>query len=180
MFPTSPTSVTTVAQIIQLAVAPVFLLAGIGAFLNVCAGRLSRIVDRSRQIEPLLLASRGTEHDRWLGELRVLDHRMALVAVAVQVAFLAVGLVSALRPPPPAPLDAADALGEALMVAFLMAAQLLNAVGARVQRRASRRIDEIIRTGPALAVPLPGGKRWYDGPPTDPPSHERRPPRRGR
>ena len=48
MFPTSPTSVTTVAQIIQLAVAPVFLLAGIGAFLNVCAGRLSRIVDRAR------------------------------------------------------------------------------------------------------------------------------------
>ena len=47
MFP-QPTSVTTVAQIIQLAVAPVFLLAGIGAFLNVCAGRLSRIVDRAR------------------------------------------------------------------------------------------------------------------------------------
>ena len=62
MFPTAPTSVTTVAQIIQLAVAPVFLLAGIGAFLNVCAGRLSRIVDRARQIEPLLLASRGGEH----------------------------------------------------------------------------------------------------------------------
>ena len=45
MLPDSPTSVTTVAQIIQLAVAPVFLLAGIGAFLNVCASRLARIVD---------------------------------------------------------------------------------------------------------------------------------------
>ena len=56
-------SVSTVAQVIQLAVAPVFLLAGIGAFLNVCAGRLSRIVDRARNIEPLLLASRGAEHD---------------------------------------------------------------------------------------------------------------------
>ena len=52
MFPSAPTSVITVAQIIQLAVAPVFLLAGIGAFLNVCAGRLSRIVARARQIEP--------------------------------------------------------------------------------------------------------------------------------
>ena len=66
MFPTAPTSVTTVAQIIQLAVAPVFLFAGIGAFLNVCAGRLSRIVDRARNVEPMLLASRGAEHDRWL------------------------------------------------------------------------------------------------------------------
>ena len=39
-----------VANIIQLAVAPVFLLAGIGAFLNVMAHRLARIVDRSREL----------------------------------------------------------------------------------------------------------------------------------
>ena len=92
MFP-SPTSVTTVAQIIQLAVAPVFLLAGIGSFLNVCAGRLSRIVDRARQIEPLLLASRGAEHDRWLGELRVLDRRMVLVSRAIFLTVLAAVLI---------------------------------------------------------------------------------------
>ena len=94
-FPTSPTSVTTVAQIIQLAVAPVFLLAGIGAFLNVCAGRLSRIVDRARQIEPLLLASRGGEHDRWLREIRVLDRRMALVSQAIFLSVLAAVLICA-------------------------------------------------------------------------------------
>jgi hypothetical protein len=35
----------------------VFLLAEIGAFLNVCAGRLSRIVDRARAIEPLILGA---------------------------------------------------------------------------------------------------------------------------
>ena len=92
MFP-APTSVTTVAQIIQLAVAPVFLLAGIGAFLNVCAGRLSRIVDRARQIEPLLLASRGDEHDRWLSELRVLDRRMVLVSRAIFLTVLAAVLI---------------------------------------------------------------------------------------
>jgi hypothetical protein len=95
MFPTSPTSVTTVAEIIQLAVAPVFLLAGIGAFLNVCAGRLSRIVDRARQIEPLLLASRGGEHDRWLGEIRILDRRMALVSRAIFLTVLAAVLICA-------------------------------------------------------------------------------------
>ena len=38
-------SVDVVGEIVRNAVAPVFLLSGIGAFLNVCASRLSRIVD---------------------------------------------------------------------------------------------------------------------------------------
>lgn len=72
-------SVTTVAEIVRVALAPVFLLSGIGAFLNVLASRLSRIVDRSRQLEPLLLASRGDEHDRFGSDLKVLDRRMRLI-----------------------------------------------------------------------------------------------------
>lgn len=80
MFEASPDlSVNTVAEIVRLALAPVFLLSGIGAFVNVLAARLSRIVDRSRQVEPQLLASRGAEHDRWMGEIRVLDRRMLLI-----------------------------------------------------------------------------------------------------
>jgi hypothetical protein len=80
MFEGSPDlSVNTVAEIVRLALAPVFLLSGVGAFLNVLASRLSRIVDRSRQVEPLLLQSRGAEHDRWIGEIRVLDRRMSLI-----------------------------------------------------------------------------------------------------
>ncbi|MGB5323941.1 MAG: DUF2721 domain-containing protein [Pseudomonadales bacterium] len=39
-----------IAHIIQLAVAPVFLLAGIAGFLNVMSGRLGRIIDRERVI----------------------------------------------------------------------------------------------------------------------------------
>ena len=80
MFESSPDlSVNTVGEIVRLALAPVFLLSGIGAFLNVLAARLSRIVDRSRDIEPLLLASRGAEHDRWVADLKVLDRRMSLI-----------------------------------------------------------------------------------------------------
>jgi len=82
-------SATEVAHIIQLAVAPIFLLAGIGAFLNVCAGRLARIIDRARSIEPLILNSRGEEHDRWLGEIRILDRRMAMVSHAIFFSVLA-------------------------------------------------------------------------------------------
>jgi hypothetical protein len=80
MFESSPDlSVSTVAEIVRLALAPVFLLSGIGAFLNVLASRLSRIVDRSRHIEPRLLASRGGEHDRWIADLNILDRRMSLI-----------------------------------------------------------------------------------------------------
>jgi hypothetical protein len=75
--------VSQVAQTIQLALAPVFLLAGIGAFLNVCVGRLARVIDRARRLEDKILASRGKEHDRMVGEIRVLDRRMSVVNVAI-------------------------------------------------------------------------------------------------
>ena len=96
MFPpldSSQTAVTAVAEAIQLAVAPVFLLAGIGAFLNVCALRLARIVDRARRIEPDLLASRGREHDRLQREIRVLDRRIAIVNWAIFFSVLAAVLI---------------------------------------------------------------------------------------
>ena len=92
---TAEIPVITVAEIVRLAVAPVFLLSGIGAFLNVCASRLSRIVDRSRDVEPRLLASRGLEHDRWLAELRTLDKRMRLVSWTIWLSVLSAILTCA-------------------------------------------------------------------------------------
>ena len=88
-------SATQVAQIIQLAVAPVFLLAGIGAFLNTCTGRLARIVDRARVIEPRLLESTGAEHDRLVEEIRVVDRRMRLVSWAISMSVASAVLVCA-------------------------------------------------------------------------------------
>src|SRR5256885_16697410 len=76
-------SVTTVAEIVRLAVAPVFLLSGIGAFLNVCASRLSRIIDRSRAVKPRLLQSRGAEHERGLCRLRGPHKSMRLVSLEI-------------------------------------------------------------------------------------------------
>ena len=45
------TDITSIAHVIQLAVAPVFLFSGIAALLNVLNKRLSRIVDRARQLQ---------------------------------------------------------------------------------------------------------------------------------
>ena len=46
-------AISTIAQTIQLSLAPVFMLAGIGQMLNVLAGRLSRVIDRARKLEEL-------------------------------------------------------------------------------------------------------------------------------
>ncbi|MBC3908935.1 MULTISPECIES: DUF2721 domain-containing protein [Undibacterium] len=43
-----------VSHIIQLAIAPVFLLTGVGTILSVLTSRLARIIDRSRVVEELL------------------------------------------------------------------------------------------------------------------------------
>src|SRR4029453_14532065 len=82
VLPQTDLSVSTVAEIVRLALAPVFLLSGIGAFLNVLASRESRLVAPSRAGEPLLLASRGTDHDRWVADLKILDRRLRLIAWA--------------------------------------------------------------------------------------------------
>ena len=93
--PIASPELTKLAEIIQLAVAPVFLLAGLGAFLNVCAGRLARIVDRARALEPRILGSRGDEHDRLIREVRLLDRRIRIVNLAIFATVTAALLISA-------------------------------------------------------------------------------------
>jgi Protein of unknown function (DUF2721) len=93
---TSATQITDVAHTIQLAVAPVFLFAGIGGFLNMCAGRLARIIDRARAIEPLLLKARGAEHERYVAEIRTLDKRISVVNNCTQLFGVDLGTMIAL------------------------------------------------------------------------------------
>ena len=76
-------AVSDIAHTIALAVAPVFLLAGIGSILNVIAGRLNRVVDRSRLLESLHGCSSGEEHERHVWELRLLDRRINLASNAI-------------------------------------------------------------------------------------------------
>ena len=47
----SLSSISSVSHVIQLAVAPVFLLSGVGAILAVLINRLGRIIDRYRVLE---------------------------------------------------------------------------------------------------------------------------------
>jgi hypothetical protein len=96
MFPNLlATDVSNVAHTIQLAVAPVFLVSGIGAFLNLSASRLSRIVDRARDLEARIFSARGAEHNRLIDEIRVLDRRMSLVSRAIFYSVLSAMLTCA-------------------------------------------------------------------------------------
>ncbi|MBB5714464.1 DUF2721 domain-containing protein [Sphingomonas aerophila] len=123
--PTFAPTVSTIAETIQLSLSPVFMLAGIGALLNMLVGRLARVVDRARALEQLHPRTSGPEHDRHVWELRLLDHRMrvinnALAAVTssavmtcLVVALLFVAELMHLR------------FGRYLAVAFILAMALL-------------------------------------------------------
>ena len=78
-----PTPVSTIAHLIQLAIAPVFLLAGIGAILNVLANRLARIVDRVRGHEANFSGYDAEERKRAREELVRLGRRMRLVNASI-------------------------------------------------------------------------------------------------
>ncbi len=78
-----------IAHIIQLAIAPVFTLAGIGALLNVMANRLARVVDRWRTLEEGLGADDAASRRLHHTELGVLDKRMAHIHRAIGLSTLA-------------------------------------------------------------------------------------------
>lgn len=85
--------ISHVAQTIQLSVAPVFLLAGVSGFLNVCAARLARVVDRARIVEEKIEKTRGDEHDRLVQEIRTLDRRIRIVNNCISLSVLSACLI---------------------------------------------------------------------------------------
>jgi len=78
-----------IASSIQLALAPAFLLVGIGQFLVLAAGRLGRVVDRARIIAATLPAEPGPEHEDCVKELRLLDRRMSVISLSILFATMA-------------------------------------------------------------------------------------------
>ena len=79
-------SIQTLAQIIQLAVAPVFLLAGIAGLLGVLSTRLGRIIDRARVIELRIPEATLAEQQQLLREeSTVLWTRIGLINWAIRL-----------------------------------------------------------------------------------------------
>jgi hypothetical protein len=72
-----------VAQTIQLALAPVFVLVAIGNIMNILSTRLGRVVDRSRVLQDMHAATSGADHDRVVREIRTVDRRIAMISRAI-------------------------------------------------------------------------------------------------
>ncbi len=75
--------VSNVANAIHLAVAPVFLLTGIGALLGVMANRLGRVIDRARHLEGRLEHASGEEAAGIAAHLGILSRRAKLINLAI-------------------------------------------------------------------------------------------------
>jgi hypothetical protein len=81
------------SKVIQLAIAPVFLLSAIGTIINALTGRLGRAVDRRRIVEERLLHEEGDARDDLLEETQLLATRTTLVLWAIALAVLSALLV---------------------------------------------------------------------------------------
>lgn len=78
------TDIDGIGRIIQLSVAPVFLLVAIGSFLNVATQRLGRVVDRSRHLKAEISAAPESEAGRAAAnELGGLSRRISLANYAI-------------------------------------------------------------------------------------------------
>lgn len=115
--------VTGIAQVIQLAVAPVFLLTGVGAMLGVMTTRLARIIDRARTLESLLRNNADDASCAIRGELATLARRARLVNRAITLcvtsAFLVCTIIVVLF------VEAFYAFNLPALIAFLFVAAML-------------------------------------------------------
>ena len=81
-----PSNIGDIAHVIQLAVAPVFLLTGIGTLLAVLSGRLGRAVDRGRVVEDLVPVLSAEALALAQAELVLLSRRTRLIYAAIVLA----------------------------------------------------------------------------------------------
>jgi len=86
--------VVDIAHAIDLAVAPVFLLSGIGVLLGVLTNRLARIVDRARKVEESLRQATLPAPDDARDQLRVAARRARFINASITLGTIAALLVA--------------------------------------------------------------------------------------
>jgi hypothetical protein len=77
-----------IAQTIQLALAPVFVLVAMGNIMNILSLRLARAVDRSRHLQERHVETQGADHDRVVLAMRTLDRRLQLITRSITLLVL--------------------------------------------------------------------------------------------
>jgi len=116
-----------VTHVIQLAIAPVFLLTAIGTLLNVLINRLGRSVDRRRTLTASLPTLDATLAGKANGELAYVHRRVRLIYTAILLAVGAAFLICLLIAV--AFLDALMAIDLSQLVAILFMLAMLALIG---------------------------------------------------
>jgi hypothetical protein len=118
-------SLAAIAHVIQLAVAPVFLISGVGAMLTVLTNRLARIIDRARALD-----ANPAPTDEIRDELNILTARARFInrsiALVTSSALLIATLIVALF------LGAFLTLNVAAVVGLLFVAAMIALIGGLV------------------------------------------------
>ncbi len=117
------TGIAAVAHVIQLSVAPVFLLSGIGAMLAVMTNRLARVIDRARLLEGRLPTASPGDAKHLHGELGTLSRRAKMINNAITLctatALLVCAVIAALFVGAFAHFDASVPVGVLFLMAML-------------------------------------------------------------
>lgn len=116
-----------VTHVIQLAIAPVFLLTAIGTLINVLVNRLGRSVDRRRTLTASLPTLDATLAGNANGELAYVHRRVRLIYSAILLAVGAAFLICLLIAI--AFLDALMAADLSQLVAILFMLAMLALIG---------------------------------------------------
>ena len=87
---------TDIAHVIQLAIAPVFLLTAVGTFLNVLVNRLGRTVDRRRALTAALASLDAAGAATARAELKCIEQRARLSYMSIWLAVASALLICVL------------------------------------------------------------------------------------
>jgi hypothetical protein len=83
-----------IGEVVRTAVAPVFLLSGVGVTLTMLTSRLARVVDRARALEQKERDTHANEMHVLGGALRTLERRARLLGRAIALCTICALLVS--------------------------------------------------------------------------------------
>jgi MFS family permease len=116
-----------ISHVIQLAIAPVFLLTAVGTLLNVLAGRLGRAVDRRRVLSAAVAGMDSQEEKLARDELTFVARRVKIIYTAIALAVscaLLICLIIAI-----AFIDALTSMDLSRVVAILFVLAMLGLIG---------------------------------------------------
>jgi hypothetical protein len=119
-----------IAHVIQLAIAPVFLLTAVSTLLMVLTNRLGRSVDRSRVLEKLLPDLAGEARAAPIAELNLIARRIRLIYTAIVLAVICALFICLLIAV--AFIDAFIAIDLAKLLGVLFVLAMLALIGALV------------------------------------------------